>query len=383
MNNDRQLYIDNIRLMVIILVVLQHLALTYGGMTGIWYYVEPVEMGIIQTFIFGTLIVYSQAFFMGLLFLVAGYFVPESYDKKGFGKFIKDRFVRLGFPTILNLYIISPVVIFGLAGYRRIGPDGYRSFFDMYRRYVTSSYFFSGLGVLWFAFALLIFSVIYSLFRKLKTVETKTYQKEFPGLSKIILLTLFIAICTFLVRIVHPIDSVTAGMRLGHFSQYVIFFIIGIYCKYNGWLENISYKLGKACLFSGVTFGLVLLIVILYFGGATNGDMGPLSGGLTWQSAVFSLWESYIAVAMSVGLIALFKKRCNKQNQLIRTLSRNAFAVYVFHTPIIVAISLLFAPVNLIPVVKFVIVSTVAIPACFLFCNFIVLRIPVFKRIFV
>ena len=37
---------------------------------------------------------------MGLLFLIAGYFVPDSFDRKGPAKFLRDRMVQLGISTL-------------------------------------------------------------------------------------------------------------------------------------------------------------------------------------------------------------------------------------------------------------------------------------------
>ncbi len=34
-----------------------------------------------------------------ILFLLAGYFVPRAFDTKGFMKFSRDRFIRLGVPA--------------------------------------------------------------------------------------------------------------------------------------------------------------------------------------------------------------------------------------------------------------------------------------------
>ena len=42
---------------------------------------------------------------MGFFFLLAGYFTPASYERKGAGAFLTDRFVRLGIPLIMPTLI--------------------------------------------------------------------------------------------------------------------------------------------------------------------------------------------------------------------------------------------------------------------------------------
>jgi hypothetical protein len=67
MSNPRLLYIDNLRTLVIIMVILVHLAVTYGG-EGSWYYKEgraDTPTSIVLT-IHNAI---SQSFFMGLPWL--------------------------------------------------------------------------------------------------------------------------------------------------------------------------------------------------------------------------------------------------------------------------------------------------------------------------
>ncbi len=73
----RLLFIDNLRWVMIMLVLSMHAAVTYSG-HGSWYVKETAHLGLPQELIFVTYQVFLQSFFMGLLFFVAGYFVPGS-----------------------------------------------------------------------------------------------------------------------------------------------------------------------------------------------------------------------------------------------------------------------------------------------------------------
>ena len=385
MNMNRELYIDNLRLLVIILVVLQHIAVTYSGFGG-WYYIEPGEIGIVQTIIFGFHQAFTQGYFMGLLFLIAGYFTPHSYDKKGAALFIKDRLLRLGVPVLIYVIAIGPFLNFVILGRRfdeygfTVGGDG--SLLASYAEYLRGLYFIGGTGPLWFALALLIFSILYAVLRKCVAQKTLTSNRSFPKFPSIPALILLISVCAFLIRLVQPIGTAIFNMQLGYFSQYVILFIVGIYCKRSGWLEKLDYKTGRAWLIWGISLGFVLFAVIMISGGALDDRLYLFDGGLTWQSAAYAVWESFVAVAMVIGLIALFKEKFNKQSKSIERLSRNAFSVFVFHSVIIVSLSLLFAPVNLIPIVKFVMVAIIGIPLCFLVTDLTIQRIPLLRKLF-
>ena len=385
MGANRQLCIDNLRLLAIVLVVLQHIAVTYSGF-GSWYYVEPGQIGIVQTVVFGFHQSFTQGYLMGILFLIAGYFTPDSYDKKGFRTFVKDRFIRLGIPTIIYMLVIHPVLVFCILGYRLdssvLIANGDGNVLASYIEYLKGFHFIGGSGPLWFTLALLIFSIIYALLRECVVRKLSTGNRDFPNFKSILALVLLISICAFLIRIVQPIGTNVLNMQLGFFSQYVILFIVGLSCKRNDWFEKLDYTTGKPWFVWGLLLGFVLFAVIMLLGGALDGNLEPFNGGLTWQSAAFALWESFVSVSMSIGLLALFKEKYNTQNKLVKRLSKNAFSVYVFHSLIIVSLSLLFAPVNLVPILKFAIIAIVGIPICFLVTDFTIQRVPFLRKLF-
>lgn len=113
----RYLYIDNLRLFMIILVVAVHLSVTYSGI-GSWYLMDVGELDTVCIVVFGLFQSFTQAYFMGFLFLISGYFVVRAYDKKGPVKFILDRFVRLGIPTLIYMLVIQPLNSYVLLGYQ-------------------------------------------------------------------------------------------------------------------------------------------------------------------------------------------------------------------------------------------------------------------------
>ena len=78
----RLLFVDNLRILLICGVVVQHLSVTYGA-AGSWMYTDPAAT---DTFTSTLLTIYNtipMAAGMGFFFLLAGYFTPGSYDRKG------------------------------------------------------------------------------------------------------------------------------------------------------------------------------------------------------------------------------------------------------------------------------------------------------------
>jgi|NGEPerStandDraft_6_1074524.scaffolds.fasta_scaffold06176_3 peptidoglycan/LPS O-acetylase OafA/YrhL len=361
----RLYFIDNLRWLMIIFVVLMHVNVTYG-MIGGWYYIEKTKLDLFQTIYFGMYGSFTQAYFMGLLFFIAGYFVPSSFDRKGFKMFTKERCIRLGIPTITYMLLIHPLTITILNHYQNWNLN----IPVEYVKYIRTFSFIGSSGPLWFAFALLIFSILYATIRKLGSHNTQpalytATTKQIFGVA------LLISVFTFVTRIVFPIGTNILNMQLCFFPQYIVLFVLGIVFFRRNLLQTIPYRLGinwfKYTLFIGVPFWFLIMI----FGKDPANSIQPFTGHFTWQSAAYSFWESFSCVGICLGLIVMFREKFNRMGRWSKFLSDNAFGVYVFHTPILVFISMLFKDISMYPFFKYLIVALITLPLCFLISHFI------------
>ena len=82
----RLVFIDALRVAAIIFVIIHHAAQAYGPTGGFW----PVHDRA-QNDWFTPFYTANAAFGMGLMFFLAGYFVPPSYDRKGARRFLRRR----------------------------------------------------------------------------------------------------------------------------------------------------------------------------------------------------------------------------------------------------------------------------------------------------
>lgn len=374
--DKRLLYIGNIRLFVVILAVIMHLSVTYSGM-GSWYYQEGRILSGGEKAFFSFFQPFMQAFVMGFLFLIAGYFVPGAYDSKGFGPLLKDRAMRLGVPTLLFMFLVAPFTEYVLLGSPTPGQD----FISFYAQNITSLRILSGTGPLWFAVALLIFTVIYAVVRRMAGRTCHASQRKLsPTPAALCVLVLVIAALTFLVRIWFPVTTSLFNMPLSYFGQYIVLFIAGILAYRYDLLSKLN-KSYIGLLYGAPHWGLgVWVVLMLACQAFWSRDYALLDGGLTWQSALYALWESFAAVAMVVSLLVLFREKFNSQRKLTKKISDSAFAVYVFHTPVIVAITLLFQPVDWPPFIKFITMIPACVPICFA-VSYIFRKIPLLKKI--
>src|SRR5215475_7099057 len=147
----RLLFIDNIRWSMIILVLSMHASDTYSPF-GNWYYVDRPKDGLKSGFgteiFFGVYQSVLQAFFMAVLFFIAGYFSADAYDRKGFSTFIRDRLLRLGLPTLLYMFVIGPLTQYFLS--RTWGSGG---FVHQWLVHLRDGEWLSETGPMWFCAA--------------------------------------------------------------------------------------------------------------------------------------------------------------------------------------------------------------------------------------
>jgi len=373
MHQNRMFYCDNLRLLVIMLVVALHVAITYSGLGG-WYYKENPPLGPASLLFFALFQCFLQAFFMGALFMVAGYFAAAALQAKGAPRFLKGRAVRLGIPTLFYMLIINP-----LTAYYLMDWDHTRfpmPFAEFYAGYVVTFRFLGGTGPMWFALALLIFCALYAVVFALAGPGTApgTTQGAEPGRAAaprgpltaptVVGLAVAVSLGAFAIRIVQPIGTSILNMQLCYFAQYVALFAFGIAAHGRGWLETLDYRLCRRLL-AVALLGIAPLAAIFCLGGGLAGNSAPWLGGAHWQSLVFSIWESFTGVFMSVGLAGVFRRIWNSQGPLTASLSASAFAVYMFHAPVVVLLARVLRPLEMAPVPKFLLVYAVALPVSF------------------
>lgn len=368
MNQSRLLYIDTLRIFLISLVVLHHLSITYGAPGG-WYYNES-EAGFPEVLFMAMFVATNQSFFMGMFFMLSAYFIIPSLERKGTGKFITDRLLRLGIPLLVFYFLLNPLTVF------------IRNWFIRGEEPTFGDYLMNGwargFGPLWFVEALLIFTFVFLLFRK----TISSIRIGFPGTIKILLFALATALLQFIIRIWLPVgwSMPFTNFQFPFFVQYIFLFPLGIIAWQNKWFDSISFKTGKQWFIAAQVLIFIGFPLLFILGGATETGTDNFMGGIKWQSLGYAVWEQLTCISLIIGLLGLGKKYLNRKGNLAKRLSDSAYGVFVFHAPIIVAVSALFVNQTIYPPLKFILLAPIALLACFLVAG-IIKSIPGVNRI--
>lgn len=363
MEKQRLLYVDNIRILLITLVIGIHLSITYGG-GGSWYYKEVEQADLFSGLVLTLHNCVGQAFSMGLFFFVSGYFTAGSYERKGARRFIVERLIRLGIPLLIFDWILNPLAILPTV---LIQSSSYlRTTMKVAENYYSS--FHLGSGPLWFVETVLIFSAMYMVWRKVRGPVTISESADRGKVSHGQLLALagILSAVSYLVRTWRPVGWCFEPMnlQLPFFPQYIAAFFLGTAAYRRGWMHGLDDDMGRVWL--RVAMGLVVLMAGMFITlGALKMDPENFRGGWTWQSAVYSTWEQFSGVALTVGLLVWFRRKFNRQNSLARAASDASYGAYVIHAPVIILIAVLLRGLSLYPLAKFVLLMAICVPVCF------------------
>lgn len=371
---QRDLYIDRLRTVMTAMVVVFHTAITYGA-TGGWFYHEVEESARPSSLLLTFFVVTSRAYFMGFFFLLAGYFTPASLERKGYARFIGDRFLRLGLPLLAFGLLLGPLTAAMVTSAQGDGFWPTIAWLWRHRQFIN--------GPLWFAQALLIFSLGYCAWRAVAgsaLTRSERTTKPVPGGRWWLLSALATGGAALAIRQFVPTGQNVFGLQLGYFATYIVLFALGIATWRYDWLRQLNGKNARSGIIAFVIAWPLMPIGIavahaLYGPGKSN-----FGGGVSWTALLYALWEPFVAWGLIAAWLLVFRRHMNQPSVTWDWLGRRAYAVYIIHPPVLVGIALLLHGWAAPALVKWVVVGLLACVACWLAADPLV-RLPGLRRV--
>ena len=360
MNSDkkavRKNYLDNIRWITVVIVVLYHVLYMYNA--------EGVSGGICQITKLSTqpydifqYLVYP--WFMPVLFIVAGISSRLYLEKHTNKEFIKSRTTKLLVPSTLGLFVfqfIQGYVSMNLGdGVAALAAAGVPKFVIYFIMVATGS------GVLWFVHLLWIYSVVLVLIRKIE--KGKLLEVGSKAQMWLIVL-LFFPIWGAAQILNAPIVSVY------RFAFYFVFFMLGYYVFSNEEVMDKLKKYAVVFIVIGVALSISFAVINFIIRGGSNFADKPVNRG-----PLFAACAYFGSLAMLSGM-ARFG---DFSNDFTKWMSSHSFGLYVFHYLGISTVALVFAKNALLPAPLCYLLSLIA---GFLFgygLYAIISRIPFFR----
>lgn len=371
---SRDLYIDRLRSIMTALVLLHHTAITYGASGG-WYYNELHPSARPSSLLLTMFVATNQSYFMGFFFLLAGYFTPGSLERKGYARFLGDRFLRLGLPLLVFIFTLGPLTqAMAAAGN---GRSFWATFPYMWNHAII------GNGPLWFTQALLMFCVGYCVWRAVFGLPLANAQRTpspVPSYAKWLLSAVIVGAVSLAIRQFVPAGQNVIGLQLGYFAPYIFLFAVGIAAWRYDWLRQLAWKQVRPWVITLVVAWPLMPISIVVAMRVFGPGKANFSGGLTWPAIFYAFWDPFVAWGLIGAWLLLARTNLNAPSRFWLWLNRRAYAVYIIHPVVLVGITLLLHRWIAPALVKFALTGTLTCAVAWLLADPLV-RAPGVRRV--
>jgi fucose 4-O-acetylase-like acetyltransferase len=332
-------WMDNLRTIAILLVVLYHVGGVYeaAGMWG-WFWIVDDPATITWVGILG---IVFDIIVMPTVFFISGYLTPPSLKDKSGWEFLKGKFKRLMVPWVIAVFTLIPLykVIFLYS--RNLPQEHWSTYF-----HITNP---NSQNWLWFLPLLFAFNIVYLLLSKLKLkVSNISLKWAVAG--------------TFVIGLAY---SMISGGVLGFRSWtltpvidfenerlllYFMMFLLGALCfRKNVFAEKPKsktlYVVANSTAWIPVTVHIFARLFPLFY--PEGFSITPLYRLIWWLSFDLSL------LCMLYLMIETFWRYFDKTGRIWGELNRNSYGVYIIHVIVIGVFGTLLLNLNLPALVKY------------------------------
>ena len=351
MNKDRLPFFDNLRSLMVLMVLVFHAGASYSSAVSFWPFHDQNPSRFVDI-----LMLLADTFMMSILFFVAGYFALQSARKTSGWGFIKGKFKRIGLPWLLATLLVLPVLDYIHYSLQTSG-DAARSYaahwlssmqkilefhvgwIDMNSYLDMSQQFYQ--RYLWFLSLLLLFFVVfiglYSLWtrgteNKPPSLNSKTVSKASIYIALVVMGSVLILLFALARFTLYP-EFMGKGwfslgniiqFQIGKFIFYACFFGLGCYACFRNWFYD-GLDFGRPWIWGAGCF--------LLFGGNIYVMMNlsrAVSPSLGFKLAfviIYPLWTlSFLGFFTMLTL-----KRWNRTTPLNRSLAGHSYNMYLIH----------------------------------------------------
>lgn len=309
----RKYYLDNLRLMVILLLFPYHTLLIYSGIGG--YYFNVANNLVANAFILSL-----APWFMQLLFTIAGIATYYSLKRRNSSQYLKERVSKLLIPTLAGVVLVIPVSVY--FGFLYNGFDG--GFLSLWWTMMSNwmEYLAQGLllGPLWFLLYLFIVSIIALPFIMKYKKSNWRIPLEKVTVPKLLLLVIPLALGSYFLNL-YPEKSLI---------QFLLLFIFGYFLLSD---DGVQERLEKSRWSLFISF-LVLLGIYVYSSAisitASTGVVATSSTPL----AIDLVAKLIINLIMWLGVLSVMgmgKHYLEFKNKRTMYLAGISFPIYIFH----------------------------------------------------
>lgn len=346
----RKAYLDNIRWMTVVIVVIYHVLYMYNG-EGILGGLGKITDLPVQHYDLFLYVVYP--WLMPILFIVSGICAKHDLDRHTGKEFIAKRTRKLLVPSTIGLFVFQFI-----SGYFNMSLGN--AFDNMGEVPTVIQYFImvlSGTGPLWYMQMLWLFSILLFEIKRIENNHLWEVGKK-TNLITLILLCIPVWISSLLLN--------TPVVVVYRFGLYLTMFLLGYYVFSHD--EVIDILKRWFTLFLGIASILGIIFCMRYF-------------GENYADAPINRTPLYIAYCWfgCLAILGGMAKHGNITNSFTQHMNKHSFGLYVFHYLGMTMVAVLIAKPKLLPAPAIYLLTLVAgVASGYLFYE-VISRLPFFR----
>ena len=231
--------------------------------------------------------------------------------------------------------------------------------------------------MLWFVAALLVFSLAYAALRR---VRPEPVPRRPLRAGVLVAAAATIAVSSFAVWQLWPASvGGLLDLRVGEWPQGAVLFALGVLGAEAGWLNEVPPVLARRLGWVAAAGVAALLALVVSLVLARGVDQAGVEGA-DLPTMAFALLDGVIAVSGTLWFIAWLRGRWPSHGPLLGKAARASYATYVIHPLVLTAVMVAFASVALAPEIKFLLVATAGVAACFT-AGYALTRVPGISKV--
>ncbi len=354
---NRLLFLDNLKVLIIFFVVLYHVGWVYEGsgmLSSVWIVDDPSKNDLA-----GIINLVLDMFMMPIMFFISGYFALYSIKAKKGWSFVQSRFKRLMVPWLIATLTLIPIskVIFL---YSR----------DLPQETLVSYFHFSGgilmnQGWLWFLPVLFMFDLLYFILAKVNPLRLNI------GIKSAVFLMFLIgsinSICMSLFNYSGWTKTTLLDFQKDRILIYFMAFLLGSLCSKQKvfYSKPTSKKLYYfVCFTSWIPLNVYIIVLLNLF-------MNPGNYLVSRTIDLVLVWVGFHLSLLSLLyiFISTFRFYFNRKGAIMKGLSEYSYGVYIIHYIVMggIALSLLNFEVPSVAKYLILVVATFALSNLALF----------------
>ena len=376
--STRLVYVDNLKVVLIAAIIAGHAIGSYTSME-LWTYadVREITLSPVTEAVLLAVVMPFALFMIPLLFLIAGLLTPPSLERKGTGVYVRDRLIRLGVPFAVFCLLVWPALLYTL--YRPLGnaPGSYLA------ELVGTSEEALDTGYLWFVGDLLLLSLAYAAWVRLRHGRPRSGRRLDIGARHLLVLAVAVGVATFMVRLVFPFASERyVDLNVYQWPECIALFALGIIAARSGWLTGVPERLRThsrtATLAAAGGFA-----VLVAWGAVSGGLAGDTwTGGWHVEALMFAALESTLAVFGPVWLLAVAQRRLDRTLRWAGpVVCRSAYGAFIVQGLVLIGLAVALRSLPVAAEVKAVIVAVGGVTGSFGFAWLLITRVPGIPRV--